>query len=157
MVPWFHPIFGKVEPWNHGTQVPGYTFWVPWFHGSMVPPKFFRVEPWNLGSRLHIWGSMVPWFHPKIFLAGTMEPWNLGSRLHKKGSMVPWFQGGTMEPWNHGTQMCNMSNISAESAARDNSGGQPVPVAENNNSIRKPIKTSKWNNWKTGWFTCWSV
>ena len=39
-------------------------------------------------------------------------------------------------------------NISAESAARDNSGGQPVPVAENNNSIRKPIKTSKWNNWK---------
>ena len=38
-------------------------------------------------------------------------------------------------------------NISAESAARDNSG-QPVPVAENNNSVRKPIKTSKWNNWK---------
>ena len=38
-------------------------------------------------------------------------------------------------------------NISAESGARDNSG-QPVPVAENNNSIRKPIKTSKWNNWK---------
>lgn len=35
-------------------------------------------------------------------------------------------------------------NISTESAAR----GQPAPVAENNNSIRKPIKTSKWNNWK---------
>ena len=33
-VPWFHPIFWKVEPWNHGTKVPGYTFWVPWFHGS---------------------------------------------------------------------------------------------------------------------------
>ena len=69
-----------VEPWNHGTLVPGYTFEVPWFHGST-----------------------------QFFLGGTMEPWNLGSRLHKKGSMVPWFQGGTMEPWNHGTQMCIMS------------------------------------------------
>ena len=45
MVPWFHPIFGKVEPWNHGTQVPGYTKRVPWFYGS-------RVEPWNNGTQM---------------------------------------------------------------------------------------------------------
>ena len=43
MVPWFHPNFFWVEPWNHGTLVPGYTFEVPWFHGS-------GVEPWNHGT-----------------------------------------------------------------------------------------------------------
>ena len=112
MVPWFHPIFGKVEPWNHGTQVPGYTFWVPgytfwvpWFHGStqnfnVKIQKFCWVEPWNYGTKVPGYTFEVPWFHgsTQFFLGGTMEPWNLGSRLHKKGSMVPWFQGGTMEP-----------------------------------------------------------
>ena len=32
MVPLFHPIFGNFG-WNHGTQVPCYTFVVSWFHG----------------------------------------------------------------------------------------------------------------------------
>ena len=46
---WFHPIFGKVEPWNHAT------------------PRFHATHFGLHGSILHILGSKVPLFHPKIF------------------------------------------------------------------------------------------
>ena len=86
--------------------------WVPWFHGSMVPPYFLEsgtMEPWNQGSRLHILGSMVPWFHP-IFLGwnhGTMEPRFQATHFGFHGSMVP--PKNSMSKiknfvgWNHGT------------------------------------------------------
>ena len=115
MVPWFHPIFGKVEPWNHGTKVPGYTFWVPWFHGST---QFFggwnhgTMEPRFQATHFGFHGSMVP---PKNSMSriknfvgwnhGTMEPRFQATQKRFHGSMVPpkFFLGGTMEPWNHGT------------------------------------------------------
>ena len=82
-VPWFHPIF---LGWNLGTMEPRFQATHFWFHGSMVPPK-------NSMSKIK---NFVGWNH------GTMEPRFQATHLRFHGSMVPpnFFR---VEPWNYGT------------------------------------------------------
>ena len=110
MVPPYFWESGTMEPWNHGTKVPGYTFWVPWFHGStqnlnVKNQKFCWVDPWNHGTKVPGYTKKVPWFHGSTqffwgWNGGTMEPWFQATHLRFHGSMVPGWNHGTMEPWN---------------------------------------------------------